>query len=256
PPVDPLGSSPPVRRPAEVARVHVRGQPLLESVELVRPHEVHLPAEARPVALEPEVVGERRDRGRELGRVVVDAGTGREHPGHQGRTPRRAERARRVGVLEHDSGLGQAVDRRRHRTRVPVRPQERCRELIHDEEEDVRPAAHGAFDATSLTACTGLPPSRTARTASAARSTASSEARSLYPPAWGLTTSRGADGAGAPSVGGSTSSTSRAAPPRWPACSASSSAFVSTSGPRETLTTTAPTGSSASSSAPMSPRVA
>ena len=51
----------PVGRPAEVGRVDVGGQPLLEAMELVGPDEVHLAGEARPVARRAQVVREGRD---------------------------------------------------------------------------------------------------------------------------------------------------------------------------------------------------
>ena len=44
PPVDALAGLRPVRRPAEIGRVDVGGQPLLEAVQLVRPDEMHLSA--------------------------------------------------------------------------------------------------------------------------------------------------------------------------------------------------------------------
>src|SRR5688500_4073734 len=66
PPVDPLAWPAPVGSPAEVSGEDVRREPLLEAVQLVGADEVHLPAQAGPVALEPEVVREGRDGRRKL----------------------------------------------------------------------------------------------------------------------------------------------------------------------------------------------
>ncbi len=78
PPVHALAGPAPVGGPAEVAGVDVGREPLLESVQLVGADEVHLPAQAGPVALQPEIVRERRDGRGELGRVVVHARPGRQ----------------------------------------------------------------------------------------------------------------------------------------------------------------------------------
>jgi hypothetical protein len=149
PPVDPLVGPAPVGRPAEVARIDVRREPLLEPMELVGAHEVHLPAQACPVALEAQVVSEGRDGGGELRGVVVDARSRRQRAGHEHRPRGRAERARAVRALEHDSLLREPVDDRRLRDRVPVRAEEERGELVDDQEEDVRPVAHRRADASS-----------------------------------------------------------------------------------------------------------
>ena len=139
------------------------------------------------------------DRRRELGGVVVHAGAGRQHPRHEGRSSGGAQRARRVGVLEYDAGLGETVDRRRLRDVVAVGTEVRGGELVDDEEEDVRAASSRPSARRYLVdrVPRGSWPSRTCRTDSTARSTASFAARSLYQPACGLTTRRGAVGAGA-----------------------------------------------------------
>src|SRR3712207_7062635 len=54
--------------------VDVGGQPLLEAVQLIRPHEMHLARQAGGVARAPQVVREGGYGGRELRRVVMDAG--------------------------------------------------------------------------------------------------------------------------------------------------------------------------------------
>ncbi len=170
PPVDALARAAPVGRPAEVAGVDVRGEPLLEAVQLIRADEVHLAAEAGPVALEPEVVREGRDRRGKLRRVVVHAGPRRQRARHEHRAGRRAQRARAVRVLEHDSLLGEPVDRGRPRDAVAVGAEEERGQLVDHHEQDVGRPAHRRADATgSLTAFRGRRPSSTSRTDSAAR---------------------------------------------------------------------------------------
>ena len=150
PPVDPVVRLAPVRRPAEVTGIDVGRQPLLEAVQLIRADEVHLPAQARSVALEPEVVRERRNRRPELGCVVVHGRAGRKRPRHERRPGGSAQRARAVRVLEHDAPIRQAVERRRLRDGMTVRSQERGGELVDHHDEDVRPVGHRPSDAISV----------------------------------------------------------------------------------------------------------
>ena len=49
----------PIRRPAEIGRVDVGGQALLEAVKLIRPAEMHLAGKDGPVAGMAQVMGER-----------------------------------------------------------------------------------------------------------------------------------------------------------------------------------------------------
>ncbi len=140
PPVHALAGLAPVRSPAEVARVDVGREPFLEPVQLVGADEVHLPAQARAVALEPEVVREGRDRRAKLGGVVVRASARGQRSGHERRPRRPAERARGVRVLEDDTFLGEAVDRGSLRHRVPVGAEEQRRELVDHDDEDVSDA--------------------------------------------------------------------------------------------------------------------
>ena len=78
-----LGSQRPVGCPIEAGGVHVRGQPLLEAVQLIGAKEVHLPRGRRAIAGGSQVVRERRDGGRQLGAVVVRADPRGELPGQQ-----------------------------------------------------------------------------------------------------------------------------------------------------------------------------
>ncbi len=152
PPVDALAGLAPVRSPAEVPGIDVGREPLLEPVQLVGADEVHLPAQARAVALEPKVVREGRDRRAKLGGVVVRASARGQRSGHERRPRGPAERARGVRVLENDTFLGEAVDRRTFRHRVPVGAEEQRGELVDHDDEDVRTLAHRREDTVSDTA--------------------------------------------------------------------------------------------------------
>ena len=103
-PVDPLIRPGPVRCPAEIGRAKVGRQPLLETVQLVGADEMHLAGKRRAVAQPAQMVGEGRDRGTELGRVVVALRAARQLAGHE----RGARRRARGGVC-----------RRRRRRRHP-----------------------------------------------------------------------------------------------------------------------------------------
>jgi hypothetical protein len=61
----------PVGRPVDVGRVDIRRQTLLEPVELVRPHEVHLPRDGRVVAGRAQGVDDGRRSGGQLRGVVI-----------------------------------------------------------------------------------------------------------------------------------------------------------------------------------------
>ena len=260
PPVDTLAGAAPVRCPAEVARVDVRREPLLEAVQLVRADEVHLPAQAGPVALEAQVVRERRDGRGELGRVVVHACARRQQPRHEGGARRRAERARRVGVLEDDAVLGERIDRRGPRHGMAVRPEERRRELIDHHDEDVRPFAHrprGRYQRAtgSLIAFEGRRPPSASRTR-LDRPDDRGVARALAVPA----RVRVDDETRCPGRGGVGGRRLDLEDVERDACDpalreASRSASASTRPAREAFTTTAPGGSSAICSRPIRPRV-
>ncbi len=71
----------PVRRPAEVGRVDIRRQPLLETMQLVRSAEVHFAGQCRPIAGAAQVVREGWHLRGELGGVVIGTDLGRQLPG-------------------------------------------------------------------------------------------------------------------------------------------------------------------------------
>ena len=73
PPVDAFTLAPPVGGPTEVGGIDVGRQPLLESVQLVGTHEVHLAGKTGAISGQPQVVCPGRNRGRKLGGVVVDS---------------------------------------------------------------------------------------------------------------------------------------------------------------------------------------
>ena len=142
PPVDALAGLAIVRRPAEIGGIDVGGQPLLETVQLVRPDEMHLSRQAGVVAGGAQMMRIGRDRRGEFGCVVVDARAGRQLAAHEGRPARRAER--RCGII-----VPEPCRPRRKRLQV-WRMQEfggtirkkRAVELVDHDDEEIRPARH------------------------------------------------------------------------------------------------------------------
>ena len=72
PPVDALAGPAVVRGPAEIGRIDIRGQPRLETVELVGPDEMHLARKAGRIAGAAQVMRIGRQVGGEFGGIVVD----------------------------------------------------------------------------------------------------------------------------------------------------------------------------------------
>ena len=143
PPVDAAIGLLPVGGPAEVGRVDVGGQPLLEAVQLVGADEVHLAREAGRVAGAAKVVGEGGQIGGELGGVVVDPGAARQQPGHEAGAARGAERARGVGVDEAGRAFGEAGEVRGVQERGRAVGEQGAGELVNHQDQDVR-AGHPA----------------------------------------------------------------------------------------------------------------
>ena len=138
PPVDALARLAVVRRPAEVGRIDIGGQPGLEAVQLIRTHEVHLARETGGVAGATQVVRPGRHGGAKFGGVVVDAGTRGQLARHEGRPPRRAQVARRVGVVEIDRAPGQLLQVGRvQKVRRPILEQ-RAVHLIRHQHQNIR----------------------------------------------------------------------------------------------------------------------
>jgi hypothetical protein len=138
PPVDALLAQAPVGGPAEVGRIDVGGQALLQAVQLVGPDEMHLARQAGLVALEPEVMGEGRDGGAEFRRVVVDAGVRGQQPGHEDRPRRGAQGRGAVSGFKHHAFLGQAVERRGLHDRVAIGLETQSRQLVDHDDEKIR----------------------------------------------------------------------------------------------------------------------
>jgi len=71
PQVDALIGIFPVRNPAEVGRVNVGRDAILETVQLIRPNEMHLPREATAIPHQAQVMGKGGHGRGHIGRVVV-----------------------------------------------------------------------------------------------------------------------------------------------------------------------------------------
>ena len=149
PPVDPLVRLIPVRRPAEIGRIDVGGQPLLEAVQLVRADEMHLAGEAGAITQRPQAVRHGRHGGAELGGIVVDLDPRGQPPAHQRSTRRRAQREIAVGGLEHHALRRQPVEMRGADHRMAVGTQRQGGELVGHDHQDVR-LGHRALFASGL----------------------------------------------------------------------------------------------------------
>ena len=102
----------PVWRPAEISRIDIGRQALLETVQLIRAAEMHLAAQGSLVAGAAQVMSEGRRLRWKFGGVVVGTDLRWQLPGHE-REPRGgAQRAVAVAGIEHDAVLRQSVDMR------------------------------------------------------------------------------------------------------------------------------------------------
>ncbi len=137
PPVDAFLRLRPVRRPAEISRINIGGEPFLESMELVGADEMHFAAQAGTIALKPEVMCEGRYCGREFRGVVINAAVRRQQAAHQRGPCGSTQRARRIGVLEDDPARGKRVDMRGFDEPVPIGRQKRSRQLVGHDEENI-----------------------------------------------------------------------------------------------------------------------
>ncbi|CAG9224308.1 hypothetical protein BVI1335_520009 [Burkholderia vietnamiensis] len=136
-PARPLGRVVPVGHPAEVGRIDVGREPLLEAVQLVGAAEVHFPGQHRPVTTRAQVVREGQRLRGQFGGVIVGADTRRQLAGQQREARRRAQRARAVRGVEHHALRGEPVERRRARDAVAVGRQRERRELVGHQDQDV-----------------------------------------------------------------------------------------------------------------------
>ncbi len=137
-PVGPLVRTGPVRGPAEIGRVDVGGDPLLEPVQLIRPDEMHLAGQDRAVAGEAQMVGEGGRIGGQRARVVEHPGPARQQPGHEGGARGTAERAVGVSAIEPHALGAQPVEVRRAGDAVAPRGEAARGHLIGDDDEEVR----------------------------------------------------------------------------------------------------------------------
>ena len=132
----------PIRRPAEIRGIDIRRQPLLEAMELVGAAEMHLAGEGRAVAGLAEVMGEGRNVGGEIGRIVEGPDPCGPTPRHHGEARGRAERAGAISGVEDRAAIGQRLDVGRLDQLVAVDRQKARRHLVGHDEEDVGASGH------------------------------------------------------------------------------------------------------------------
>ena len=125
-----------IRRPAEIGRIDIRRQPLLETVQLVRADEVHLARKRRVIAGPAQVMRECRDRRDILCGIVIDLRPARQLPGHERGAGRGAERRGRIIVGEPRRAFGQRLHMRRvQKIRRAVGKQLSIELIDHDDED-------------------------------------------------------------------------------------------------------------------------
>ncbi len=151
-----LRRQPPVGRPVESGRIDVGRQPLLEPVQLVGTDEMHLARKHGVVPVCPQQMGDRGRRRGQLRRIVEGIDGRRAPPGQHREARRRTQRRCAVGALEHRPGAGERVQVRCAHDPMPIRRQERGRELVgHHQDKVGTSVAHArltaAWSASSTT---------------------------------------------------------------------------------------------------------
>ena len=142
PPVDAFAGFAIVGCPAEVGRINVGRQTLLEPVQLVGSDKMHFPRQTGMIARRPQMMRIGRDSGRELGRIVINAGSRWQLAAHE-RCPAGSAQGR-SGIIVCESGRarGQRSQMRNmQEIRGSVREQ-RSIELIRHHDQDIWSARH------------------------------------------------------------------------------------------------------------------
>ena len=142
PPVDALAGLAVIGRPAEIGGIDVRGQPLLEAVQLVRTDEMHLAGQTGRIAGGAQMMREGRDGRDKLGGIVIDAGARGQLSAHERGAGGRTERRGGVVVAESRRARSQRLEMRSmQELRRTVRKQ-RSVELVDHDDQDVGPLGH------------------------------------------------------------------------------------------------------------------
>ena len=124
--------------PAVVGRADVRGEPFLQSVELIRTDVVGLSGLHGDVAVGAQVVGEGRHREGVVAAAVEDLCLGGQTPGHQPRAGGHAERGVGVVRVENRAVGRDLVQARSLHYPVAIGGQEVRRQLVGHQKQDVR----------------------------------------------------------------------------------------------------------------------
>ena len=142
-PAWPLLEAGPIRRPAEIGRIDVGGEPLLEAVQLIGAAKMHLAAQDGLVAGAAQIMSEGRHLRREFSRIVV--GTDRRYLAarQQGKPRGRAQRAIAVERFEEDALRSQGIDVRCLRDPVSIGWKGARGELIGHQNEEIGSVRQG-----------------------------------------------------------------------------------------------------------------
>ena len=137
-PVDTFTGLAIIWRPAEIRRVDVGGEPLLETVQLIRTDEMHLAGKRRLVASGAEMRRIGRDFRRKLRSIVRDASSTRQLARHERCTRRGTEGARGVAVGKTGGMFGKLSQIGNMQEFGRAVRKERAVQLIDHEDEDIR----------------------------------------------------------------------------------------------------------------------
>jgi len=100
----------PIRDPAEISWINIRGDAILETVQLIRADEVHFTRQASAISHQAQVMSEGRHGRRHIGGIVITAAGRNILTGHEGITRRGTQRTRTVGGIEQHAFACQPIN--------------------------------------------------------------------------------------------------------------------------------------------------
>ena len=136
-PARPMLEVEPVGGPAEIGRVDIGRQALLEAMQLIGAAEVHLPAQHGAIPRESEVMRKRGQLRREFRRVVVCTDGRGQTSGHEREARGRTQRTVAVCGSKRDAAGCQGVEVRCSGHRISIRRECARSQLVSHEYEEI-----------------------------------------------------------------------------------------------------------------------